>query len=432
MAESNAERKEVEEYLRKHNLQVVMNEVINSIIKERADHPLDAIARALQDRDEQGIIAVTGREVLDASGRPTIAVDVKTARGTFTASVPRGEKAEWAAVESRDADTSRYAGGGVTMAVKMVRALSHTHTYTVQYAGCILRVAHFPCGTLCGVAQVNEVIGPALVGLDPSEQKTVDKKLTDLDGTDDKSNFGANTILAVSMAVCRAGAAAKKKPLFRHLANLANLEEVCMPVPAFTVMEGGTNAYSNLPVKEILVMPTSAESFSEALRIGFEVYNAVRAAVAEKEDGEEPSEVFKGAAGGWAVEIDEFEDALQLLTAAVEKAGYTEQVRFAVNLDGNKLLVRPPTEEGEEEGKGEVDEEDEDRKYDLSWKLGDDSKVMESEELSKMLSELIEKYPIVSMEDPFANSDKATYTDFNTTLSEDLQVVGDRLVVRPA
>ena len=427
MAESNAERKEVEEYLRKHNLQVVMNEVINSIIKERADHPLDAIARALQDRDEQGIIAVTGREVLDAGGRPTIAVDVKTARGTFTASVPRGEKAEWAAVESRDADTSRYAGGGVTMAVKMVRALSHTHTYTVQYAGCILRVAHFPCGT-----QVNEVIGPALVGLDPSEQKTVDKKLTDLDGTDDKSNFGANTILAVSMAVCRAGAAAKKKPLFRHLANLANLEEVCMPVPAFTVMEGGTNAYSNLPVKEILVMPTSAESFSEALRIGFEVYNAVRAAVAEKEDGEEPSEVFKGAAGGWAVEIDEFEDALQLLTAAVEKAGYTEQVRFAVNLDGNKLLVRPPTEEGEEEGKGEVDEEDEDRKYDLSWKLGDDSKVMESEELSKMLSELMEKYPIVSMEDPFANSDKATYTDFNTTLSEDLQVVGDRLVVRPA
>lgn len=137
MAESNAERKEVEEYLRKHNLQVVMNEVINSIIKERADHPLDAIARALQDRDEQGIIAVTGREVLDASGRPTIAVDVKTARGTFTASVPRGEKAEWAAVESRDADTSRYAGGGVTMAVKMVRALSLTHTYTVQSAGCI-------------------------------------------------------------------------------------------------------------------------------------------------------------------------------------------------------------------------------------------------------------------------------------------------------
>ena len=130
MAESNAERKEVEEYLRKHNLQVVMNEVINSIIKERADHPLDAIARALQDRDEQGIIAVTGREVLDASGRPTIAVYVKTARGTFTASVPRGEKAEWAAVESRDADTSRYAGGGVTMAVKMVRALSLTHTYT--------------------------------------------------------------------------------------------------------------------------------------------------------------------------------------------------------------------------------------------------------------------------------------------------------------
>lgn len=121
MAEGNAERKEVEDYLRRHNLQSVMNEVINSIIKERAEFPLDAIARKLQDRDERGIIEVLGREVLDASGRPTVCVDVKTSRGVFSASVPRAPPAEFGAKELADVDVERYAGGGTTMAVKMVR-----------------------------------------------------------------------------------------------------------------------------------------------------------------------------------------------------------------------------------------------------------------------------------------------------------------------
>lgn len=254
MAEGNAERKEVEDYLRRHNLQSVMNEVINSIIKERAEFPLDAIARKLQDRDERGIIEVLGREVLDASGRPTVCVDVKTSRGVFSASVPRAPPAEFGAKELADVDVERYAGGGTTMAVKMVRppesraVRAHAHSTDTLTCACIGRGGG-------AVPQINEQIGPALVGIDARDQKAVDKKLGDLDGTEDRSRFGANAMLATSMAVARAGAAAAKKPLFRHLADLAGVEEVCMPVPAFTVIEGGTNAYVNLPFKvSVLVL----------------------------------------------------------------------------------------------------------------------------------------------------------------------------------
>ena len=135
MAEGNAERKEVEDYLRRHNLQVVMNEVINSIIKERAEFPLDAIARKLQDRDERGIIEVLGREVLDSAGRPTVCVDVKTSRGVFSASVPRAAAAEFGAKELADADVERYAGGGTTMAVKMVRRAPRASAAVVACRG---------------------------------------------------------------------------------------------------------------------------------------------------------------------------------------------------------------------------------------------------------------------------------------------------------
>lgn len=184
------------------------------------------------------------------------------------------------------------------------------------------------------------------------------------------------------------------------------------------------------------------------------------------EEGEDVADVFKGVEGGWALELDEYDEALQVLTQAVEKAGYTEQVRFVLNLDGNKLLVRPDPpsgEEGGDGGKAAEEDDEEEKRYDLGWKASDGSKVrgwvlsnaragtrtrtsplthtwgwraagagqiMESEELSKLLAELIEKYPIVSMEDPFANNDRETYKEFTTTLSEDLQVVGDKLVVR--
>ena len=120
MAEGNAERKEVEDYLRRHNLQGVMNDILNAIIKERAEFPLDAISHRLRDLDTRGIIQVIGREVLDESGRPTVCVDVRTARGVFTATVPRATPSEWGAKELKDGDEERYAGGGVTMAVKMV------------------------------------------------------------------------------------------------------------------------------------------------------------------------------------------------------------------------------------------------------------------------------------------------------------------------
>jgi len=211
--------------------------------------------------------------------------------------------------------------------------------------------------------------------MNAGDQKAVDKKLSELDGSDDLSRLGANAVMATSIAVARAGAANAKLELFQHIAALADVEEVCLPVPVFTVIEGGGRSHSNLPFAEFMIMPATAETYSEAMRIGVEVHAAIRSTLESKtEEGEDPPVFEKGLSGGWALDMDEYEEALQLMTEAVEKAGYTDQVRFAINLDGNKMLVRPEVEEGEEE-KGDESDDDEPKKYDLGWPDSDGSKV---------------------------------------------------------
>ena len=189
------------------------------------------------------IKSVHAREILDSRGNPTVEVEVTTEDGLFVASVPSGASTgAYEAVELRDGG-DRYMGKGCLQAVK----------------------------------NVNDVLGPAVCGMDPVDQQSIDDKMLALDGTPNKAKMGANAILGVSLAVSKAGAASKKVPLYKHYADLAgnDLEQYTMPVPCFNVINGGSHAGNKLAFQEYFVIPTGAKSFSEAMQIGCEVYHTL-------------------------------------------------------------------------------------------------------------------------------------------------------------
>ena len=182
------------------------------------------------------------------SGNPTVEADVHTHKGVFTAAVPSGASTGiYEAVELRDGG-SEYMGKGVMKAVD----------------------------------NVNKLIGPALVGSDPTDQKAVDAKMNALDGTENKGKLGANAILAVSMAVCKAGAAEKGVPLYRHIADLAGNPKLVLPVPSFNIINGGSHAGNALAMQEFMILPVGASSFSEAMRMGCEVYHNLKSIIKKK------------------------------------------------------------------------------------------------------------------------------------------------------
>ena len=189
------------------------------------------------------IKSVKAREVLDSRGNPTVEVDVVTEDGLFRSIVPSGASTGvHEALELRDGDKSRYLGKGVLKAV----------------------------------ANVNEEIAYTVSGMDPSKQEEIDKAMLEIDGTENKSKLGANAILAVSMAVCKAGAAAKGVPLYKHIADLAGVDEFVLPVPSFNVINGGSHAGNKLAMQEFMILPIGASSFKEAMRMGAEVYHNLK------------------------------------------------------------------------------------------------------------------------------------------------------------
>ncbi|CAE7778004.1 ENO3, partial [Symbiodinium sp. KB8] len=208
------ERKEIEEYLDKHSLEKRLNIAINKTIKERSEFPLYSLAHLLlqYDAKARGIIEVSAREVLDSRGFPTLEVTAVTPLGRFTAFASNFAAVKGEREPRYDGVSARYEGKGVAKAVNSVM----------------------------------EIISPALSGMDPTDQKAVDEKLKALDGTVELSVLGVNTINAVSMAVCKAGAAAAGVPLYKHIANLCNHSDVCLPVPVFNALNGGTRAPSKL------------------------------------------------------------------------------------------------------------------------------------------------------------------------------------------
>lgn len=322
-----------------------------------------------------GVSKIYAREIFDSRGNPTVEVEVTTPKGVFRAAVPSGASTGiYEALELRDKDPSRFLGKGVLKAVQ----------------------------------NINEIIGPALISknIDVTKQSEVDKIMIDLDGTENKSKLGANAILGVSLAVCKAGAAQKGVPLYRHIADLAGNADVILPCPALNVINGGTHAGNKLAMQEFMILPTGATSFREAMRMGAEVYQNLKAVV-KKQYGQDAVNV--GDEGGFAPNIQDNREGLELLKVAIEKAGYTGRIQIGMDSAASEFYK--------------------DGKYDLDFKNpnSDPSKWVTGTQLVELYRDFIANYPIVSIEDGFDQDDWDNWTLL--TKNTDIQIVGDDLLV---
>lgn len=262
-------------------------------------------------------------------------------------------------------------------------------------------------GVTKAVENVNTIIAPALIGKDPTDQKAIDDLMIELDGTKNKGKLGANAILAVSMAVSKAGAAEKGVPLYKHIADLAGNGKLVLPVPAFNVINGGSHAGNKLAMQEFMILPVGASTFAEAMRMGSEVYHNLKTVIKAKY-GQDACNV--GDEGGFAPNIQENKEGLELLKEAIEKAGYTGKIKIGMDVAAAEFYT-------------------EDKMYDLDFKTenNDGSMKKSGEEMIEMYKEFCSEYPIVSIEDPFDQDDFE-----NTGLltgSGVCQVVGDDLLV---
>ncbi|HEY1958094.1 MAG TPA: phosphopyruvate hydratase [Polyangiaceae bacterium] len=312
------------------------------------------------------ITAVLAREILDSRGNPTVEVEVQTEGGHGRAAVPSGASTgEHEALEMRDGDKARYGGKGVLKAVQ----------------------------------NVNQTLGPAIIGLDSLDQAEVDKVLLDADGTPNKSKLGANALLGVSMAVARAAADVVALPLWRYLGGVQARR---LPTPLMNVVNGGAHADNGLEIQEFMIVPLGAPTFAEALRAGAEVFHALKAALKK-----ENLTTAVGDEGGFAPRLPTNEQALQYLVKAIEAAGYKpgKDVALALDCAASEFF---------------------DKK---SEKYTFDKKQITGAELVKTYTALCDKYPIVSIEDGCAEDDWHTWKSLTTALGNRIQLVGDDLFV---
>ncbi|KIO27928.1 hypothetical protein M407DRAFT_243206 [Tulasnella calospora MUT 4182] len=326
------------------------------------------------------ISKIHARQIFDSRGNPTVEVDLYTQKGRFRAAVPSGASTGvHEAVELRDGDKANYVGKGVAKAVE----------------------------------NVNDIIAPALIdsGLVVTSQKEIDDFLIKLDGTPNKGKLGANAILGVSMAVAEAGAGEKDIPLYQHLAALAGVKPpYVLPTPCFNVINGGSHAGNKLPFQEFMICPTGAATFTEAMKIGTETYHALKAVI-KKKYGIDATNV--GDEGGFAPNVSGAEESLELLVEAIEKAGYTGKVKIALDVASSEFYEKA----------------DDDKNYDLNFKYADKegSHKITGKELADLYRGYVEKYPIISIEDPFEQDDWQEWSDLVANTA--IQVVGDDLTV---
>ena len=310
------------------------------------------------------ILQVIAREILDSRGNPTVEAEVQTDSGLGRAAVPSGASTgEHEAIELRDGDKKRYLGKGVSQAV----------------------------------ANVNDKLGPAIIGLSALEQQAVDRRLLELDGTPNKSKLGANAILAVSMAVARAAADTVGLPLWRYLGGV---QARVLPTPLMNIINGGMHADSGLEVQEFMIVPLGFDSFAEALRCGTEIFHGLKAIL--KKEGMTTS---VGDEGGFAPRLPSNESAIQHILQAIEGAGYEPGKHVAIALDAA------------------ASEFYKDGKY--TW----DKKPLAAAELADVYTELSKKYPIVSIEDGFAEDDWEGWKLITDKIGNRVQLVGDDLFV---
>jgi enolase len=314
------------------------------------------------------IQAVRALEILDSRGNPTLRVAVTLAGGArATSSVPSGASTgENEAVELRDGDPRRFGGKGVLAAVR----------------------------------HVNEIIGPAVTGMDATRQAEIDRTMIALDGTPNKARLGANAILGVSQACARAAATALRLPLYEHLGGAA---AACVPMPMFNVLNGGKHADSSLDFQEFMIVPVGAGSFREAFRHAAETFQALKEILHR---GGQPTGV--GDEGGFAPKLRGNAEACELIVEAIEAAGYRAGADIAIALD-------PAATSFFENGK-----------YRLA-RSGEGDKT--SAELTELYSDWIRKYPIVSIEDGLAENDWEGFRAHTAALGDEVQIVGDDIFV---
>ncbi len=311
---------------------------------------------------------IVGREVLDSRGNPTVEADAQLRDGAFgRAAVPSGASTgEHEALELRDGDKRRYLGKGVLQAVE----------------------------------NINTVIARELGGRDASEQAQIDARMLELDGTPNKGNLGANAILAVSMAVCRAAARSARLPLYRYLGGLSARR---LPVPMMNILNGGVHADNTVDFQEFMIMPVGAESFSQALRMGVETFHTLKKVL--KDRGYNTS---VGDEGGFAPALKSNVEAVELILEAIEKAGYSPGHDISLTLD-------PAASEMYQDGKYVFFKSDKSRKS--------------SAEMVQLYADWVRQYPIISIEDGLAQDDWEGWSLLTKELGGKIQLVGDDLFV---
>lgn len=311
------------------------------------------------------IQGLTAREILDSRGNPTLEVEITTDTGLLArAAVPSGASTgAYEAIELRDGDKKRYHGKGVLKAVNNVK----------------------------------EMAKPAVMGMDVSDWKAVDKKLLDLDGTENKSKLGANAILGISLACAKAGAQSAKQPLYAFLGGASATK---LPVPLMNIINGGAHANNGLDIQEFMIVPVCGGSFREALRAGSEIFQTLKKVL-----DEEGHSVAVGDEGGFAPNLKSNRSALEFVMKAIEKTGYKpgQDVLLALDVAATELFK--------------------DGKYD--W----EGKKISAEELSEIYAGWAKEFPLISIEDGLSEDDWAGWIHLTKTLGDKMQLVGDDLFV---
>ena len=314
------------------------------------------------------ITDVYAREILDSRGNPTLEVEVFLQGGGMgRAAVPSGASTgEREALELRDGDKSRYLGKGVQKAV----------------------------------ANVNDQIADQVIGMEASDQVGVDKKMLELDGTEFKSNLGANAILGVSLAVAKAAADEAGLPLYQYIGG-ANAKE--LPLPMMNIINGGAHADNNVDIQEFMIMPAGAKNFAEALRMGAEIFHALKGVLKSK-----GYNTAVGDEGGFAPNLKSNEEALQVIMEAIVKAGYKpgDDVLLALDVASSELFK--------------------DGNYTLE---NEAQPVKSADQLIDFYEDLVNKYPIISIEDGMAENDWDGWKKMTDRLGKRIQIVGDDLFV---
>ncbi len=317
-----------------------------------------------------GIKEIKAREILDSRGNPTVEVDVLLDDGSFgRAAVPSGASTgEHEAVELRDGDKKRYLGKGVLKAV----------------------------------ANVNGAIAPELSGFDASKQEELDRKMLDIDGTENKAKLGANAILGVSLACCKAAALSGGKTLYNYIGGLAGVKANLLPVPFFNILNGGQHADNNVDIQEFMIAPIGAPNFREALRYAAETYHSLKSICKGKKLA-----TSVGDEGGFAPNLGSNEEAIQLIIEGIQKAGYEPGRDISIVLDAAASSFFK------------------DGKYNLEA----EGRVNDAAAMVDFYENLVSKYPIISIEDGLDENDWDGWKLLTDRLGEKIQLTGDDLFV---